>query len=157
CMALPACGSSMRRSSRRSPRATSMRPPSWSARRAPSCCWRIRRRWHGPSPAPRERGFIAERSDPRHAEGLDLEEVIHAVLSAFATDAGFLDAAEGRHLGGDDAGVDADDAVLDRLGDPPDAADVAAEEIGGEAELGVVGHADGLLLRLEAEERRHRP
>ena len=36
------------------------------------------------------------------------------------------------------------------------AADVAAVEIGGEAELGVVGHADRLLLGLEAEQRRHR-
>ena len=52
--------------------------------------------------------------------------------------------------------VDADDAVFERLGDAPDAADVAAVEIGGEAELGVVGHLDRLLLGLEAEERRDR-
>jgi hypothetical protein len=32
----------------------------------------------------------------------------------------------------DDALVDADDAVFEGLGDPPDAADVAAIEIGGE-------------------------
>ena len=53
-------------------------------------------------------------------------------------------------------GVDADDAVFERLGDPPDAADVARVEIRGEAELGVVGHADRLVLGLEAEQRRHR-
>ena len=52
--------------------------------------------------------------------------------------------------------VDADDAVFERLGDAPDAADVAAVEIGGEAELGVVGQRDRLLLGLEAEQRRDR-
>ena len=37
--------------------------------------------------------------------------------------------------------VDADHAVLERLGDAPDAADVAGIEVAGEAEFGVVGHA----------------
>ena len=83
----------------------------------------------GPQPA----------SDPAHAEIFDLEEILDAVVRAFAAEAGLLDAAEGRDLGGDDAVVDADDAVFERLGDAPDAADVAAVEIGGEAELGVVG------------------
>ena len=40
--------------------------------------------------------------------------------------AGMLDAAEGRDLGRDQAGVDADDAVFERLADAPDAAEVAA-------------------------------
>ena len=53
-------------------------------------------------------------------------------------------------------GVDADDAVLQRLGDAPDAADVAAVEVGGEAELGVVGQRDRLVLGREAEQRRDR-
>jgi hypothetical protein len=39
-------------------------------------------------------------------------------------DAAFLHAAEGGDLGRDDALVDADDAVFERLGDAPDAADV---------------------------------
>ena len=47
-------------------------------------------------------------------------------------DAALLHAAEGRDLGRDDALVDADDAVFEGLGDPPDAADVAAVEIGGD-------------------------
>jgi hypothetical protein len=55
-----------------------------------------------------------------------VEVVLDAVLRALAADAGFLDAAEGRDFGGDDAGVDADDAVFQRLGHAPDAADVAA-------------------------------
>ena len=40
--------------------------------------------------------------------------------------------------------------------DAPDPADVAGVEIGGQAELGVVGQADAVLLGLEAEQRRHR-
>jgi len=43
-----------------------------------------------------------------------------------------LRAAERRDLGRDDAFVDADDAVFEPLGHAPDAADVAAVEIGGE-------------------------
>ena len=43
-------------------------------------------------------------------------------------------------FGRDDALIDAHDAVFQRLGDAPDAADVAAIEISGEAEFGVVGH-----------------
>ena len=50
-------------------------------------------------------------------------------------------------LGRDDALVDAYDAVFEGLGDAPDAADVAAVEIGGETEFGVVGHIDGLVFR----------
>jgi hypothetical protein len=52
--------------------------------------------------------------------------------------------------------VDADDAVFQRLGDAPDAADVAVVEIGGETEFGVVGHLDGFVFALEAIERRDR-
>jgi len=39
-------------------------------------------------------------------------------------DAAFLNAAEGRDLGRDDALVDADNAVFEGFGDAPDAADV---------------------------------
>src|ERR1700737_617332 len=49
---------------------------------------------------------------------------------------------KGGDLGRDDALVDADDAVFEGLGGAPDATDVAAVEIGGEAEFGVVGHLD---------------
>src|SRR3546814_20716346 len=83
--------------------------------------------------------------------------VLDAVFRAFAADAGLLHPAERRDLGRDDAGVDADDAVFQPLRDPPDPADVAAGEIGRQAELGVVGHADDVRLRTDAEDRRHRP
>ena len=41
-----------------------------------------------------------------------------------------------------------------RFGDAPDAAHIAGIEIGGEPEFGVVGHGDGLIVGLEAEQRR---
>jgi hypothetical protein len=63
--------------------------------------------------------------DAAHAEVFDLEELLDAVFRAFAADAAFLHAAEGRDLGRDDALIDADDAVFEGLGDAPDAADVA--------------------------------
>ena len=54
---------------------------------------------------------------------------------ALAADAALLHAAErcdlAKGLGEDDAFVNADDAVFERLSDAPDAADVAAVEIGG--------------------------
>jgi len=49
--------------------------------------------------------------------------VADAVVSAFAPQARWLDAAEGRLGGGDDPGVDADHAVLQRRADAQDAAD----------------------------------
>src|SRR6516225_11881995 len=94
--------------------------------------------------------------DAAHAEVFDFEEFLDAVLRAFAADAAFLHAAEGGDLGRDDAFVDADDAVFERLGDAPDAADVAAVEIGGETEFRVVGHLDRLVFAFEAIERGHR-
>src|SRR6516164_6334681 len=92
--------------------------------------------------------------DAAEAEVFDLEEFLDAVFRAFAADAAFLHAAEGRDLGRDDALVDADDAVFEGLGDAPDAADVAAVEIGGETEFSVVGHFHRLVVGLEAVERR---
>src|ERR1700730_1110163 len=91
--------------------------------------------------------------DAAHAEVFDFEEFLDAVFRALAADAAFLHAAKGGDLGRDDALVDADDAVFERFGDAPNAADVAAVEIGGEAELGIVGHPDRLILALEPVER----
>src|SRR6266852_6578763 len=68
--------------------------------------------------------------DAAHAEVFDFEEFLDAVFRAFAADAAFPHAAEGGDLGRDDALVDADDAVFERFGDAPDAADVAAVEVG---------------------------
>src|SRR3954452_2551676 len=86
--------------------------------------------------------------DAAHAQVLHLEIILDAVFRSLAADAAFLHAAERRDLGRDDALVYPDDAVFERLGNAPDAADVAAVEIGGEAEFGVVGHPDRLVLAL---------
>src|SRR5215469_6664869 len=94
--------------------------------------------------------------DAAHAQVFDLKVVLDAVFRTLAADARLFHTAERRDLGRDDALVDADDAVFERLGDAPDAADVAAVEIGGEAEFGVVGHAYGLVVGLEAIEGRDR-
>src|SRR5690242_19524611 len=67
--------------------------------------------------------------DAAHAKVLHDDVVFDAVLRSFAAQARFLHAAEGRDFGGDEPGVDADHAVLERLGDAPDAADVAAVEV----------------------------
>ncbi len=50
-----------------------------------------------------------------------------------------FNAAERRDFGGDNAGIDADYAVLQRFADAEDAAQIAGVEIGGETELGIVG------------------
>ena len=77
-------------------------------------------------------------------------------LRPFAADAAFLDAAEGRDFGGDEAGVEADDAVLERLGDAPRAREVARVHVRGQPELGVVRELHGFLVGVDAEQRRHR-
>ena len=56
-----------------------------------------------------------------HCQVLQLDPVVDAVARSFAPDARLLDAAERRHLGGDEARVDADDPVLERLRDAPGA------------------------------------
>ena len=66
-----------------------------------------------------DRATAGSTLDAADAEVLELGVVEDAVLRAFAAEARFLDAAERRDLGRDDAGVEADDAVLERLGDAP--------------------------------------
>src|SRR5450755_2405393 len=78
-------------------------------------------------------------------------------MRAFAAQARFLDAAERRHFGGDQAGVDADHAGLQRFRDPPDPTEIAREEVGGQTKRRGVAHRDHLGLVPEAEHRRQRP
>src|SRR6266852_5146477 len=91
--------------------------------------------------------------DAAEAQVFDFDEFVDAVFGAFAAEAGFFYAAERSDFGGDEAAIDADDAVFEGFGDAPDAGDIAAIEIGREAELGVVGESDGFGFGLEAEER----
>ena len=62
-------------------------------------------------------------------------------------DAAFLHAAKRRDLGRDDALVDADDAVFERLGDAPDAADVAAAASPNSVSLAILMASSSVLKR----------
>jgi sulfate permease, SulP family len=70
----------------------------------------------------------------RHHHIFDLDIFFHAVMRALAPQAAFLDAAERRNLGGDQSGIDADHAGFQCFGHPPDPAEIARIEIGGEPE-----------------------
>mmetsp|Transcript_59426 Transcript_59426/g.140466 ORF Transcript_59426/g.140466 Transcript_59426/m.140466 type:complete len:548 (-) Transcript_59426:2329-3972(-) len=104
------------------------------------------------------RGFLLPASalEIAQAEVFHLDIVLDALAPAFAAEAGLLDAAEGHFGRRDQAGVDAHHAVLQRLADAEDAADVAAVEVAGEAEFGGIGQLDDIGLGLELEHRRHR-
>src|SRR5579859_120423 len=92
-------------------------------------------------------------SNAAKAEIFDFNEFIHAVLGAFAAQAGFLYTAERRNLRGNDSGVDADDAVFKRLGDTPYAGDIAPIKVSGQAKFRVVRERDGVRFCFEAEQR----
>ncbi|MNJ56930.1 hypothetical protein D3C77_524980 [compost metagenome] len=77
------------------------------------------------------------------------------MAGAFTAQARLLDAAEGRDLGGDQSGVDADHPRLQRLGHAPDAAQVAGVEIARQAEDGVVGQGDPFFFGVEADDARN--
>ena len=68
-------------------------------------------------------------------------------------EATFLEAAEGRHLVGDEAFVDANDPAFERLAHAPDTADIARVEVGCQTERRIVGHAHHVFLLFEAEQR----
>jgi hypothetical protein len=87
------------------------------------------------------------------AEVFDFQVFVHAVLGAFAAQAGFFYPAERRDFGGDEASVDADDAVFEGFGDAPDARQILPIKIGGETEFGGVGERDGFGFGCEAEQR----
>ena len=81
---------------------------------------------------------------------LQLQPLVDSVLRALTADARLLDAAERRYLGRDEARVDADDPVLERLGDAPDPGVRPRIEVCGQAVRRVVGDPHRLLLGLEA-------
>src|SRR6056297_2568847 len=81
------------------------------------------------SPGPAKAAiFLHARTDVFH-----LEEFVDAVMAAFAAQPRLLDPAERCDLGRDDAGIDPDDPVFQRLGHLGDAAEIAGIEIRGEA------------------------
>ena len=66
-------------------------------------------------------------------------------MRALAAQAGLLHPAEGCGLGGDQAGIDADDPTFERLGAAPDPSYIPAKEITSEAELGIISDLNSLL------------
>src|ERR1051325_8297769 len=84
---------------------------------------------------------------------LVLQELVDADASAFAAQAGLLDAAEGRGGVGDESGVDADHAAFEAFCDTQGTVEVLGEQVGGQTEFGVVGGGDGLVLGLEGADR----
>src|SRR5882724_12329786 len=94
--------------------------------------------------------------DAAEAHIFDFEKLVHSILGTFAAEAGFLDAAEGRDLGRNDSGVDADNSVLERFRYAPNAGHVSPVEVSSQAEFRVIREGNGLRFRLELEERRDR-
>ena len=73
------------------------------------------------------------------ADVLEMQEIVETVDRALAAVPRILDAAERRGLGRESALVDPDDASLQGIGHPPDAAYVLAVEVSRQAEGGVIG------------------
>src|SRR2546425_12079516 len=84
---------------------------------------------------------------------LDFEEFVDPVMRAFAAEPRLLDAAEGRHGGGDYAGVDADHSGLERFTDAKRTVHIPGEDVGGESIGRVVGATDRFGFTGEAEQR----
>src|SRR5690606_4860672 len=81
-------------------------------------------------------------SDASQTEVFDFQVILDAVLGALSAQTGGLDAAERRHFVGDQAGVDTDHAVFQRLGNAEHTAQITRVEVGGQTEFGVVGHGN---------------
>src|SRR5436309_198801 len=78
--------------------------------------------WAGDSRACAHARATRKELEAGHGEVLELEPFLDSVLRAFAADARLLDAAERRHLGRDEAGVQRHDPGLERLAHAPGAA-----------------------------------
>ncbi len=99
---------------------------------------------------------VPSSTNTSEAEVFHLEIFVDTIFRTFAAKARFLDAAKGCDLGRDEAGVDADDPIFERLRNFPHSSDIAAIEIGSQTELGIVCESYGVRFGFEAEERRYR-
>src|SRR5690606_5749840 len=95
--------------------------------------------------------------DASQAYIFEFDEVLDAVARTLAAQARRLHATKGSFGRGNEAGIDADHAVFERLGHTPHAREVARIEVRGEAKLGVVGLGYDIGFVGEAEERGDRP
>src|SRR4051812_6545292 len=84
-----------------------------------------------PRAARRLRGQSRRSSDAADADVLHLGVFQDTVFRTSTPDTAFLDAAERRHLGGDEPGVQSDDAVFERFADAPRAREVARVHVRG--------------------------
>src|SRR6266850_7606808 len=96
------------------------------------------------------RGMLARAlaGNPAEAHIFDFEELVHSILGTFAAEAGFLHAPEGRDLRGNDSGVDADNSILERFRDTPDAGHVSSVEVRSQSEFRVIREGNRLRIRL---------
>src|SRR6267154_186557 len=99
----------------------------------------------------RKRPSTALLTHSADADVFDLGVVEDPVLRSLAANSRFLDAAERRRFSRDDAGVQADDSVLDGFRNPPASRQVAGVDVGGQTEFRVVRHRDRLCLAFELE------
>src|SRR5262245_16205277 len=87
---------------------------------------------------------------------LELEPLVDPVRRPLAADPRLLDSTERRNLGRDQAGVDSDDAVLERLSHTVHATQSLRIEVRGKAVGRVVRDPDCLVLGREASDSGHR-
>src|SRR5262249_52501734 len=96
-------------------------------------------------------GYLRREGLPRGCDVFRLREFQQSVVRALTADAGLLDAAERRRRVRHDAAVEAHHAGLEGLADPQAAAQVPGVDVGDQAELGVVGPGQGVVLGGEAD------
>src|SRR5579884_2860590 len=115
--------------------------PTWPSRPGRSC-------W----PAPTARAARGTRRPQLQVDGhvLGLEVLLDALGTALAAEARLLDAAEGGGGVGDHALIESDHAGLEPLGYAQSSLEVAGEDVGDEAVLGVIRGGDRLVLVVEA-------
>src|SRR5690606_37915619 len=95
-------------------------------------------------------------TQPTEAEVLDLAIVIEAMARAFAPQAQLLHSTEGYGWAGELGRVGANHAVLQGIADAAHAANVAAEDIGGQPTDRIIGACDGFFLAAELQHGGHR-
>ena len=88
------------------------------------------------------------------AEVFHLDIILDAVFRAFTALAGLFDTAEWCDFGGDQASIDTDHAIFQRLGNPEDPLEIGVEEIGSQTLNRVIRFTDNLLRIFETDDRR---
>src|SRR5207302_5537326 len=106
-----------------------------------------------PAPSGRVRGGAVGSTDVE-GDGFYLHVLLDPLASPFAAQAALFESAEGDLVRVAGRIVHADEAVLQRLARPDDAAQVARGQVGGQPKGGVVGPRDDFVIGVEGEHRR---